>query len=114
MRICIVIPYNLLEWHHGNAIRVMNLVKYLSTHHELYLLMYDQFNKRRRLKAKNITSEFIKYLKEDRVRLEGRRESFLERFDHDDYDYLMDRWQGKINMCEAGELQWGLFVGDRT
>lgn len=59
MKICIVIPYNLLEWHHGNAIRVMNLVKFLSTHHELYLLMYDQFNKRRTLKSKNITSKFI-------------------------------------------------------
>ena len=59
LKICIVIPYNVVESHHGNAVRVMNLIRYLSNRNDLIILMYDQFNKRRKLISPKITSYFI-------------------------------------------------------
>ncbi|MFX1479116.1 MAG: glycosyltransferase family 4 protein [Promethearchaeota archaeon] len=59
MRICIVLPYNVIENFHGNAVRVMNMIKCLSSSHDLTILMYDQFNKRRTFVSPKITSHFI-------------------------------------------------------
>ena len=59
MRLCIVIPYNVVESHHGNAIRVMNLIRLLSSRHSLTILMYDLFNKRRALTSQKIDSYFL-------------------------------------------------------
>ncbi|MBT4446318.1 methyltransferase domain-containing protein [archaeon] len=65
------------------------------------------------IRRENVTPDFIRTLRNDRVRLEAKKDDFLTRFNIDDFSYLMDRWQGKIDMCEAGELQWGLFVADK-
>ena len=54
-----------------------------------------------------------KQKQQELVELEAKKDDFLTRFNIDDFSYLMDRWQGKIDMCEAGELQWGLFVADK-
>ena len=59
MKICIVIPYNVVESYHGNAVRVMNLIRFLSNRHDLTILMYDQINKRRTIESPKITSYFI-------------------------------------------------------
>ena len=65
------------------------------------------------IKRENITSAFIKYLKEDRVRLAAKEEAFVTEFSQQEYDHLMTRWQGKIDMCKDGDLQWGVFTAKK-
>ena len=61
----------------------------------------------------DITPAFMEGLGQEQERLVDEREAFLREFDESDYDYLIDRWNKKIRLCERGDLKWGHFVATR-
>lgn len=51
------------------------------------------------------TTRFVAVLREELAKLENGRVAFLERFTEEDFDYLVDRWQRKIDWCERGDMR---------
>lgn len=59
----------------------------------------------------DITHLHAEYLSKDIKKLNDKKDKFLQLFNEEDYDYLIKRWQRKIEMCAKHELCWGSFVG---
>jgi phosphoethanolamine N-methyltransferase len=50
-------------------------------------------------------------LREGLDKLEANKEEFRETFSAEDYDYLKERWQLKLDCCRDGDMKWGWFKG---
>ncbi|MEM7537191.1 MAG: methyltransferase domain-containing protein [Chloroflexota bacterium] len=60
--------------------------------------------------AEDITDQFIDTLKRGHERILSRKEEFLNQYSQDEFDYLLGRWDTKIEFCEIGDFRWGLFI----
>ena len=67
----------------------------------------------KQVRVEDITEQFIQSLSEERTRLMEGREKFLKKFREEDYDYLMSRWELKIQFCREGELIWGQVIAEK-
>lgn len=67
----------------------------------------------KQVRVEDITDQFIESLSEERTRMKDGRETFLKEFTQEDYDYLMSRWEMKIQFCRDGELKWGQVIAER-
>lgn len=63
--------------------------------------------------AEDITEEFISTLKIGRERLLDRKTTFLQNYNQDEFEYLLGRWNKKIEFCEMGDFRWGLFIAHK-
>jgi len=55
------------------------------------------------------SERFSETLQAERTKLLDDRERFLADFSSSDLDYLLDRWEQKINWCAAGDMKAGIW-----
>ena len=65
------------------------------------------------VRGEDITNSFVDSLQQDQKRLNDNRHTFLQDYNQIDFDYLMKRWDKKIQLCDRGELKWGLFLAQK-
>ncbi len=86
---------------------------------DFHLLDLDEYERSvkaagfKQVRAEDITDQFIESLSEERTRMKEGRETFLKEFTQEDYDYLMSRWEMKIQFCREGELKWGQVIAEK-
>ncbi|XP_027058769.1 phosphoethanolamine N-methyltransferase-like isoform X2 [Pocillopora damicornis] len=66
------------------------------------------------VKAIDNTKRFIEVLKSERKRFETDRDIFLKDFKSDDFEYLVEDWETKIDRCGRGDQKWGLFHAKKS
>jgi len=59
------------------------------------------------------TKAFIDSLRDELKALNANRDQFLREFTEGDFDYLVNRWNKKIQFCEQEEFIWGLFIAEK-
>lgn len=66
------------------------------------------------VKAVDNTKRFIEVLKSERARFETDKSIFLKDFTKEDFDYLVEDWETKIERCGRGDQKWGLFHAKKS
>jgi phosphoethanolamine N-methyltransferase len=59
------------------------------------------------------TPRFIEILGMEMETLRSKQETFLKDFSQEDLDYLLARWQSKIDYCRADDMRVGLWHGKK-
>jgi phosphoethanolamine N-methyltransferase len=62
------------------------------------------------LAKEDISAQMISYLKKEKKELGETRSDFLRDFSEEDYQYLVNRWNKKLDFCQSGDFRWGLFL----
>lgn len=65
------------------------------------------------IRIEDHTTAFIDSLREELRDLNVDRDQFLRKFTQSDFDYLVNRWNKKIQFCEQGDFIWGLFIAEK-
>ncbi len=65
------------------------------------------------IRIEDHTKAFIDSLREELKALNADREQFLREFTEGDFDYLVNRWNKKIQFCEQGDFIWGLIIAEK-
>ena len=65
------------------------------------------------IRIEDHTNAFIDSLREELRDLNADRDQFLREFTKSDFDYLVNRWNKKIQFCEQGDFIWGLFIAEK-
>jgi phosphoethanolamine N-methyltransferase len=65
------------------------------------------------LRIEDHTKAFIDSLRGELRDLNADRERFLREFTQSDFDYLVNRWNKKIQFCEQGDFIWGIFIAEK-
>ena len=65
------------------------------------------------IRIENHTKAFIDSLQDELKNLNNDRDQFLREFSESDFDYLVNRWLKKIQLCEQGDFLWGLFIAEK-
>ncbi|MFW6054433.1 MAG: methyltransferase domain-containing protein [Thermodesulfobacteriota bacterium] len=59
-------------------------------------------------------SEFLAGLLEDQLhKLENNSREFCRRFSTEDFQYLKDRWQLKLDCCRSGDMKWAWILAKK-
>lgn len=66
------------------------------------------------VKAKDNTARFIEILKAERERFDKEKSTFLKDFSPEDFEYLVEDWDTKIDRCGRGDQKWGLFHAKKS
>ncbi|XP_073239474.1 uncharacterized protein [Porites lutea] len=61
------------------------------------------------VKAVDNTARFVEVLKVERARFETEKSLFLKDFTKEDFEYLVENWETKLDRCGRGDQKWGLF-----
>ncbi|XP_068709033.1 uncharacterized protein [Montipora capricornis] len=64
--------------------------------------------------AKDNTVRFIEVLKSERERFDREKATFLTDFSAEDFEYLVEDWETKIERCGRGDQKWGLFHAKKS
>jgi phosphoethanolamine N-methyltransferase len=65
------------------------------------------------IRKEDHTTAFMDSLRNELKVLNADRDKFLREFTENDFDYLVNRWNKKIQFCEQGDLIWGLFIAEK-
>ena len=63
--------------------------------------------------AEDKTEMFIDILNVEVKRFGQDKERFLTQFNEQDYQYIVDGWNSKIDRCSKGDQAWGLFLAKK-
>ena len=63
------------------------------------------------VKNEDWSEQFIEVLRAEQNNLRDNREHFLQDFTGEDLDYLVERWERKIQYCLDGDMHTGLWYG---
>ncbi len=63
------------------------------------------------VKNEDWSQQFMEVLRAEQNTLRHDREQFLQHFSHEDLDYLVERWERKIQFCLNGDMHTGLWHG---
>jgi phosphoethanolamine N-methyltransferase len=66
------------------------------------------------VEREDATPAFVAGLEQELARLEALYDAFLGEYDLSDYEYLVERWRHKIDLCRSGDLKWALFVARKA
>lgn len=66
------------------------------------------------VKAIDNTERFVEVLRSERKRFETDKEIFLKDFKKEDFEYLIEDWETKIDRCGRGDQKWGLFHAKKS
>ncbi|KAL9982699.1 hypothetical protein ACROYT_G004775 [Oculina patagonica] len=66
------------------------------------------------VKAIDNTKRFIEVLTAERARFETDKSMFLKDFSPEDFEYLVEDWETKIQRCGNGDQKWGLFHAKKS
>ncbi|PFX23067.1 phosphoethanolamine N-methyltransferase 1-like [Stylophora pistillata] len=66
------------------------------------------------VKAIDNTERFVEVLRSERKRFETDKEIFLKDFKKEDFEYLVEDWETKIDRCGRGDQKWGLFHAKKS
>jgi len=61
----------------------------------------------RDVKVDDQTQHFLQLLHVEMDRLKQNKEKFVRELSQTDYDYLIERWEKKVRMVNAGSFKWG-------
>lgn len=65
------------------------------------------------IRIEDHTKAFIDSLRGELKALNANRDQFLREFAESDFEYLMNRWDKKIQFCEQDDFLWGLFIANK-
>ena len=65
------------------------------------------------IRIEDHTKAFIGSLRGELENLLADRDRFLREFSESDFDYLVNRWDKKIQFWEQGDFLWGLFIANK-
>jgi len=65
------------------------------------------------IRIEDHTKAFIDSLCGELKDLNNNRDLFLREFSETDFEYLVNRWDMKIQFCEQGDFLWGLFIAEK-
>ncbi len=63
--------------------------------------------------AEDITPELVRGFETTKDRLLKNAADFLQFFNQDELERLVDRWEKKRQFCQEGHLKWGLFIANK-
>lgn len=61
------------------------------------------------VQADDVTDLFLESLRMELAKMELIKEDFVKEFSLDDYNYLIDGWQAKVERSTKGDQRWGTF-----
>ncbi len=65
------------------------------------------------IRIEDHTKAFIDSLRDELENLTTTSNQFFREFSESDFDYLVNRWDKKIQFCEQGDFLWGLFIAEK-
>ena len=95
-----------------------SFIKYLMTCH-YHLQDLDTYGQAletagfHNIRIEDHTKAFIDSLRGELKDLNAARDQFLREFTETDFEYLVNRWNTKIQFCEQGDFIWGLFIAEK-
>lgn len=66
-----------------------------------------------KVKATDRTKEFINILKKELKSFEKIKQDFINEFNKDDYEHIIEGWNSKVVRCSQGDQRWGTFTATK-
>lgn len=65
------------------------------------------------VRAEDKTDTFVYYLNYELEKIDKIKESFIQEYSQQEYDYLIQGWKEKLVRCSQGHQKWGLFYAEK-